>query len=104
MKKSFEILSVHPANLERVREGRLPANCIWFWAQGTAVMLPSFTKKYNKTGVVISAGPLCHGIGALIGLNLVEVEGATGELDRMVSAKGKVELRIVEIDFLQNIK
>lgn len=30
--------------------------------------------------------------------------GATGELDRMVSAKGKVELRIVEIDFLQNIK
>ncbi|MBM6992845.1 MAG: DUF4982 domain-containing protein [Prevotella sp.] len=30
--------------------------------------------------------------------------GATGELDRMISSKGKTELRIVEIDFLQNIQ
>lgn len=30
--------------------------------------------------------------------------GATGELDRMISAKGKTELRIVEVDFLQKIK
>lgn len=30
--------------------------------------------------------------------------GATGELDRMITAKGKTELRIVEVDFLQKIK
>ena len=29
--------------------------------------------------------------------------GATGELDRMISAKGKTELRIVEVDFLQKV-
>lgn len=30
--------------------------------------------------------------------------GATGELDRLISAKGKTELRIVEVDFLQNVE
>ena len=87
MLKSFEILSSHPANLQRVKEGRLPANCIWFWAHGTAVTLPSFTKKYKKSGAVISAVPLCHGIGALIGLKLITVEGATGELDTNYEGK-----------------
>ncbi len=81
MKKSYEILSVHPANIKREREGKLAANCVWFWAQGTAVALPSFFDNYGKTGAVVSAGPLCHGIGALIGLKLIDVEGATGELD-----------------------
>jgi 2,3-bisphosphoglycerate-independent phosphoglycerate mutase len=87
MLKSYDILSAHPINLERVKEGRLPANCIWFWAHGTAVTLPSFTEKYNKSGAVISAVPLCHGIGALIGLKLIEVEGATGELDTNYEGK-----------------
>jgi 2,3-bisphosphoglycerate-independent phosphoglycerate mutase len=100
MKKSFEILSAHPANLERVREGRLPANCIWFWAQGTAVTLPSFTQKYNKSGAVISAVPLCHGIGALIGLRLVEVEGATGELETNYEGKAAAAVKAVTLDGL----
>ena len=40
-------------------------------------------------GAVISAVPLCHGIGALRGLEMVEVEGATGELD--TNFEGKLE-------------
>jgi len=87
MLKSFDILSSHPANIKRVKEGKLPANCIWFWAYGTAVTLPSFTEKYQKSGAVISAVPLCHGIGALTGLKLIEVEGATGELDTNYEGK-----------------
>lgn len=89
MLKAHEFLQNHPLNDERRRAGKLPANGIWFWAEGTAVALPQFTPRYGKTGGVISAVPLCHGIAALVGLELTTVTGATGELD--TNYEGKVE-------------
>jgi len=89
---SHEFLDKHPINLKRRAEGKLPANCIWFWAEGTSVELPGFYEKYGKTGSVISAVPLCQGIGLLIGLEKVSVEGATGELN--TNYEGKVDAAI----------
>ena len=51
--------------------------------------LPSFEEAYGRKGAVISAVPLCHGIAALCGLDMVTVPGATGELD--TNYAGKVE-------------
>ncbi len=82
-------LDGHPINKKRRSEGRLPANGIWFWAEGTAVKLPGFAENYGKRGGVVSAVPLCHGIAALTGLDMITVEGATGELD--TNLEGKVE-------------
>jgi len=65
----------------------MPANGIWFWAEGTSVALPSFPEAYGCCGSVISAVPLVHGIGVLTGLKMVEVEGATGEVDTNYAGK-----------------
>ena len=89
MELSNRILDHHPINEERRSEGKLPANGVWFWAEGTGVELESFQSKYHKKGVVISAVPLCHGIARLSGLDVELVEGATGELD--TNYEGKVE-------------
>lgn len=89
---AHRILDRHPINVRRRAEGKLPANGIWFWAEGTAVKLPNFFENYGKRGGVISAVPLCHGIAALTGLEVVTVEGATGELD--TNYEGKVEATI----------
>jgi 2,3-bisphosphoglycerate-independent phosphoglycerate mutase len=89
MRLAHEILDKHPVNIRRREEGKLPANGIWLWADGTTVELPNFVKKYGKTGSVISAVPLCQGIGVLIGLEKVYVEGATGELH--TNYEGKVD-------------
>jgi 2,3-bisphosphoglycerate-independent phosphoglycerate mutase len=89
MEKSYEVLNRHPINEARRREGKLPANAVWFWAEGTGVALESFFDKYKKTGAVISAVPLCHGIARLSGLDVIMVVGATGELD--TNLEGKVE-------------
>jgi len=86
---SYDFLNDHPVNRQRHAEGKLPANCIWFWAAGTAVELPDFFTKYGKTGSVISAVPLCQGIGTLIGLEKILVDGATGELH--TNYEGKVD-------------
>lgn len=54
---------------------------------GTAPSLPSFRSQYGLDGAVVSAVPLCHGIGILRGLEMVEVPGATGELDTNFTGK-----------------
>lgn len=82
-------LEHHPRNEQRRKDGKLPANGIWFWAEGTAVQLPNFETTYRHFGSVISAVPLVHGIAALCGLKPVSVEGATGEID--TNYAGKIE-------------
>lgn len=92
METAHRLMDGHPINEARRREGKLPANGIWFWAEGTGVELEPFYDKYGKKGIVISAVPLCHGIARLSSLDTAEVEGATGELD--TNYEGKVEAAV----------
>ena len=87
MELAHEKLNHMDINEDRRREGKMPANGIWFWAEGTAVELPSFEKQFGHMGGVVSAVPLCHGIAALTGLERVFVEGATGELETNYAGK-----------------
>lgn len=87
-----EVLDPHPVNQARRKAGKLPANGIWLWAEGTSVALPQFTEVYSKSGGVISAVALCHGIAALTGLTSITVPGATGKLH--TNYEGKVEAAI----------
>lgn len=96
MMLAHEILEIHPINENRRAAGKLPANGIWFWAEGTAVALPDFAKHYNVTGSVISAVPLCHGIASLTGLDIVHVEGATGELETNYEGKAEAALAVLK--------
>ena len=96
MERAHGILDKHPLNEKRRAKGKLPANGIWFWAEGTAVGLESFYDKYGKTGAVISAVPLCHGIARLSGLDVVFVDGATGELDTNYAGKVSAALEALE--------
>lgn len=95
MKLAHKVLDHHPINEKRRAEGKLPANGVWFWAEGSAVALDSFWDKYHKTGTVISAVPLCFGIARLSGLDIREVEGATGELE--TNYEGKVAAALDEL-------
>ncbi len=89
MELAHNFLDRHPLNESRRKAGKLPANGVWFWAEGSAIILSSFVEKYKKEGTVISAVPLCHGIANLLGLKVRLVEGATGELD--TNYEGKYE-------------
>ncbi len=91
-------LDHHPLNESRRARGKLPANGIWFWAQGTAVELPNFVETYKHTGGVISAVPLCQGIARLTGLTPVIVEGATGELETNYAGKAQAALDVLKTE------
>ena len=79
MKESYDLLSKHPLNLERVSKGLRPANSIWLWGEGTKPQLDNFYEKYGIKGSIISAVDLLKGIGICAGMNTPEVEGATEE-------------------------
>jgi 2,3-bisphosphoglycerate-independent phosphoglycerate mutase len=101
MKKSYDLLSAHPVNLERVRRGLNPANSIWIWGQGRKPNLSSFYDKYGIRGTAISAVDLIKGIALCAGLNSVDVEGATGTL--RTNFKGKAQAAVEEFKKGQNL-
>lgn len=98
MRKANEILEHHPLNDELRESGKMPANGIWFWAEGKAVQLPDFAARYGHDGAVISAVPLCHGIALLSGLRMICPEGATGEIDTNYESKLNAALEVLEND------
>ncbi len=93
MELAHRILDPHPANQKRRQRGLMPANGIWFWAQGRTIALDNFERQHGVKGFVVSAVPLVHGIGALAGLHSVPVEGATGELDTNFEGKAAAVLQ-----------
>lgn len=88
-KRSYEILSKHPLNLERKAKGLNPANSLWFWGAGTRPALDSFEGKYGKKGVMISAVDLLKGIAVSAGLTNVIVPGANGGLHTNYEGKAQ---------------
>ncbi len=87
LKKSYEILSSHPVNIKRVKEGKKPANSIWLWGEGTKPALADFEKLRGLKGGVISAVDLVKGLGLLAGMKIIEVDGATGNYDTNFQGK-----------------
>lgn len=101
VKASWPILEQHPVNRRRREKGLLPANSIWLWGQGRATTLRSFKDSFGLQGAVISAVDLIKGLGAILGLEVIEVPGATGYLDS--NFRGKAEAAIAalkELDFV----
>ncbi len=88
-KKSYEILSGHPINLERKAKGLRPANSCWFWGAGTRPALSSFEEKYHKKGAMISAVDLLKGIAVGTGMTNIHVEGANGGLHTNYEGKAQ---------------
>ncbi len=75
------VLEAHPFNIEKERRGGRMANVLWPWGGGAAPKLDSFVEKYGERGACVSAVPVVNGIGRLVGLDIVNVPGATGWLD-----------------------
>ncbi len=92
MKKSHELLKNHPINKDRIARGLNPANSLWIWGEGTKPMLSSFSEKFGLSGTMISAVDLLKGIGAGAKMQVVEVPGATGNID--TNFDGKAEAAI----------
>lgn len=92
MKDSVAVLEGHAINQKRVKNGRNPGNCVWFWGQGRKPQMPTFRDKYGITGALVSAVDLTKGLGINAGFEILQVPGITGYLD--TNYRGKTDATI----------
>jgi 2,3-bisphosphoglycerate-independent phosphoglycerate mutase len=81
------ILKDHPVNRKRLSEGKDPANSVWFWSPGHKPKMKTLSEMYGVKGAVISAVDLVKGLGIYAGMDVIEVEGATGLYDTNYEGK-----------------
>jgi len=87
IRRSWELLEDHPVNRKRREQDKDPGNSIWVWSPGRKPKMATFKQSYGITGAVISAVDLIKGIGVYAGLDVIEVEGATGLIDTNYEGK-----------------
>ncbi|MBD3425819.1 MAG: cofactor-independent phosphoglycerate mutase [Candidatus Omnitrophica bacterium] len=95
MKRSRDLLDGHDINKVRIDLGQNPANMIWTWGQGKKPDMPKFEDAYGITGGIISAVDLLKGMGRVLGLEVAEVEGATGYYDTNYEGKAEAAIDIL---------
>ncbi len=98
---SKKILDAHEINERRVASGKRKANMAWFWSGGLKPTMPEFRELYGVSGSVISGVYLIKGIGRCVGLDVINVPGATGYIDTNYEGKAEYALRsLKENDFV----
>lgn len=93
MEKSFDFLNSHPLNEARKAAGKNKANSLWFWGAGTKPSLQNFTEKTGLKGAMISAVDLLKGIAVGAGMQVCQVEGATGSIDTNYEGKADAAVK-----------
>lgn len=86
-KLAYEKFKSLELNKRREEEGKLPANMLLFRGAGKFEPIPQLKDKYGMSGACIAGGGLYKGVGAFLGMDIIDVEGATGKYDSDFSAK-----------------
>ena len=92
--RSQQLLTQHPYNQAKAARGERQANSIWPWSGGYRPSMQTLQEQYPQvqSGSVISAVDLIRGIGHYAGLDIVEVEGATGLADTNYEGKAQAAI------------
>jgi len=84
---SQAVLKHHPINQRRIEAGQQPANSLWPWSPGRKPQMESLRDRFGLSGAVITAVDLIKGLGVYAGMDVIEIEGATGLYDTNYEGK-----------------
>lgn len=88
-----QLIDLMDASHAVVADSKLSANQVWLWGQGHRPQLPPFREATGRSGALVTAVDLIRGLGALTGMDVVEVPGATGWYDTDYEGKRDAALR-----------
>jgi 2,3-bisphosphoglycerate-independent phosphoglycerate mutase len=89
MEKSHKILRSHPVNVAREKEGQHPANVVLLRGAGIVPHLEPVGRRLGMRAAGIAGVSLIKGMFRAAGMDVLEVEGATGGLDTDMVAKAR---------------
>jgi 2,3-bisphosphoglycerate-independent phosphoglycerate mutase len=93
---SRPILQNHPVNVARERAGKKPGNLIWLWGGGKKPAMPTLKEKFGVEGAVISAVDLVKGLATYAGMEVINVQGATGLANTNYEGKADAALKALQ--------
>ena len=96
MKRAAVALTDHPVNHRRRARDEAWATNIWLWGQGTPMKLETLGSRFGLNGAVITAVDIIRGIALGMGMDLIEVAGATGYIDTDYNAKGRAAIQALD--------
>ena len=104
IKKSYELLVDHPVNLKRLENGENPANITLPRGAGAVPEAEPFNDKYGLKSACIAETGLIQGIAQIAGMDVIEVEGATGGVDTNLDniTTSILENASLDYDFILN--
>jgi len=94
--QSHALLRELPLNVRRISEGKLPANVVLVRGAADCPVIPSIASIYGVRGAVIAGGALYRGVAQACGLDVINVDGATGGLDTNIRNKASAVLNALE--------
>jgi len=88
MSRSELVLRDHPVNAERRARGDIPATMIWlFWASGKIPDMPAFRETYGLDAAVTSGVDIMRGLARMIGMEVLDISGVSGDVNNDYSAQ-----------------
>jgi 2,3-bisphosphoglycerate-independent phosphoglycerate mutase len=84
-----EVLCQHPYNKEREAKGELAGNYLLVRGAGQYKHVKSFEERYGLKACCIAGGGLYKGVGSYLGMDILDVPGATALPDTDIEAKFK---------------
>jgi len=85
--KSFHVLKSHQVNLNKIKAGEKPANIILSRGAGSYFKLETLQDKYGIKAAAIAGVALVKGVCRIVGMDIINVEGATGGLNTNFNGK-----------------
>ncbi|MBI2832556.1 MAG: cofactor-independent phosphoglycerate mutase [Chloroflexi bacterium] len=107
MKCSEDVLRDHPVNVKRKARGETPATMLWlFWGSGKVPEMPAFKKVYGVDAAITSGVDLLHGLGKMVGMDVLSIPGVTdgpdndyvAQISGALNALEKCDLVVVHIE------
>lgn len=97
MEKAYQILDNMDENKQREANGELKANFLLLRGAGLYPELPKFTDKWNfNKACCIAGGGLYKGVGAFLGMDLIEVPGANAQVNTNIEGKFMAAIKALE--------
>ncbi|MCK4580558.1 MAG: cofactor-independent phosphoglycerate mutase [Dehalococcoidia bacterium] len=88
MRRSEDVLRDHPVNAARRARGDVPVTMVWlFWSSGRIPDMPAFEQVYGLRGAMTSGVDLLRGLATMVGMEVLDIPGVTGDQDNDYAAQ-----------------
>ncbi|MCX6112296.1 MAG: cofactor-independent phosphoglycerate mutase [Proteobacteria bacterium] len=94
--RSKTILEKLPSNIEKAKKNLKHPNLIWPWAQGYKPKMKTIRELTGLSGATITAVDLIKGLSIYAGMDIIKVDGATGNYKTNYEGKARAALSALE--------